>query len=79
MGATIAGLEQRGLVVREPDPVDGRRFILGLSPAGGAAIGSGRSAIVDRVAVVLAASFTREEIATLDAAARLLERLAELL
>jgi DNA-binding MarR family transcriptional regulator len=79
MGATIASLEQRDLVMRRPDSVDGRRSILSLTPAGQAAIGSGRSAIVDRVAVVLAESFTSEEIATLDAAARLIGRLAELL
>jgi DNA-binding MarR family transcriptional regulator len=79
MGATIASLERRGLVVRRPDSVDGRRSILSLNPAGRAAISSGRSAIADRVAVVLAESFTSTEIATLDAAARLIERLAELL
>jgi DNA-binding MarR family transcriptional regulator len=79
MGATIASLEQRGLIVRRPDSVDGRRSILNLTKAGQAAIGSGRSALVDQVAVVLAESFTSEEIATLDAAARLIERLAELL
>jgi DNA-binding MarR family transcriptional regulator len=79
MGATIASLEQRDLVARQPDPVDGRRSILSLTAAGQAAVGSGRSAVVDQVAVVLAESFTREEIETLDAAARLLERLAELL
>jgi DNA-binding MarR family transcriptional regulator len=79
MGATIAGLEQRDLVARRPDPLDGRRSILSLTPAGQAAVGSGRSAFVDRLAVVLDESFTREEIATLDAAARLIERLAELL
>ena len=79
MGATIASLEQRELVERRPDSVDGRRSILSLTPAGQAAIGSGRSAVVDQVAVVLGESFTREEIATLDEAARLLERLAELM
>jgi DNA-binding MarR family transcriptional regulator len=79
MGATIAGLEQRDLVMRQPDSVDGRRSIVSLTPAGQAAIRSGRSAIVDQIAVVLAESFTSEEIATLDAAARLIERLAELL
>ena len=79
MGATIAGLEQRDLVMRRPDTVDGRRSILSLTPAGQAAISSGRSAVVDRIADALAASFTSEEIAALDAAARLLERLAELL
>jgi DNA-binding MarR family transcriptional regulator len=77
MGSTIASLEQRELVLRRPDSADARRAILSLTPAGLAAIRSGRSELVDRVAVALAASFTAEEIATLDAAARLIERLAE--
>ena len=79
MGATVAGLEKRDLVVRQPDSVDGRRMILSLTPAGQAAVTSGRSVIVDRIAGALAESFTDEEIAALDTAARLLERLAELL
>jgi hypothetical protein len=37
------------------------------------------SQAMGRVAIVLAESFTSEEIATLDAATRLIERLAELL
>ena len=79
MGATVAALEKRDLVVRQPDSVDGRRMILSLTPAGQAAVTSGRSVIVDRIAGALAESFTDEEIAALDTAARLLERLAELL
>lgn len=79
MGATIASLEQRGLVTRRPDAGDGRRSIVSLTPAGRTAVGSGRSAVADQVAVALGKSFTRKEIATLDAAARLIERLAELL
>jgi DNA-binding MarR family transcriptional regulator len=79
MGATIASLEQRDLVMRRPDSVDGRRSIVSLTPAGRTAVGSGRNAVVDQVAVALSTSFTRKEIATLDAAARLIERLAELL
>jgi DNA-binding MarR family transcriptional regulator len=79
MGVTVASLEERALVMRQPDPADGRRSILSLTPAGQAVLGSGRSAVVDKVAIVLAASFTTEEIATLDAAAGLIERLAELL
>jgi DNA-binding MarR family transcriptional regulator len=79
MGATVASLERRDLVIRRPDAADGRRSILNLTPVGRDAIGSGRSAIADKVAGVLAESFTTEEIATLDAAARLIERLAELL
>jgi DNA-binding MarR family transcriptional regulator len=79
MGATIASLEQSGLVTRAPDAADGRRSILSLTPPGWAAVSRGRSSIADRVAGVLAASFTAEEIATLDTAAGLLERLADLL
>jgi DNA-binding MarR family transcriptional regulator len=79
MGTTVASLERLGLVSRRPDAADGRRSILDLTPTGEAAIRSGRSAIVDRVSDVLAESFTAEEIATLDAAARLVERLASLL
>ncbi|KIF71619.1 hypothetical protein HY68_28560 [Streptomyces sp. AcH 505] len=79
MGATVAGLERRGLVVREPDANDGRRSILTLTPAGRTAIRSGRSAIVDKMVVALDESFTREEIAALDEAALLIERLADLL
>jgi DNA-binding MarR family transcriptional regulator len=79
MGATIASLEQLNLIVRQPDPTDRRRAILTLTPAGRAVIGSGRNRIVDQVAIVLAERFSAEEIATLDAAARLIERIAELL
>jgi DNA-binding MarR family transcriptional regulator len=79
MGATIASLERRGLVVREPDASDGRRSILQLTADGRSAIGSGRSAIADRIAAVLGEWFTEEEIATLDAAAVLIERLTDLL
>ncbi|MCW2933875.1 MAG: transcriptional regulator, MarR family [Actinomycetia bacterium] len=79
MGATIASLEQRGLVARTPDAADGRRSILTLTPVGQTAIHSGRSAIVDRMAAALEESFTKEERAVLEAAAPLIERLAELL
>lgn len=78
MGATVASLERRGLVAREPDAGDRRRSILTLTADGRNAVGSGRSALVDRIAAVLDASFTDEEIATLDAAALLMQRLADL-
>lgn len=79
MGATVASLEKQGLVVRSPDPDDRRRSLLTLSDAGRDALHSGRDAIHDRMAVALGASFTDEEVATLAAAAPLLERLAGLL
>src|SRR6202453_418757 len=34
MGATLAGLEERGLVERQPDPGDGRNVLMSLTPAG---------------------------------------------
>ena len=54
MGATIASLEQRGLVARSADAADARRSILSLTPAGTDAIHSGRSALSDKIAAALA-------------------------
>ena len=79
MGATIASLEQRGLVARGADVSDGRRSILNLTPSGRDAVHSGRSALSDKIAAALAESFTPGEIAILDAAAPLIERLSDLL
>ena len=79
MGATVASLEQGGLVARSPDPADARRSILTLTQEGRTAIQSGRSALADRVAAALEKSFTADEIAVLRAAAPLIERLSDLL
>jgi DNA-binding MarR family transcriptional regulator len=79
MGATIASLERRGLVVRGSDDADARRSVLALTPAGRTAIHSGRSALVDLVTAALEGSFTADEVALLDAATPLIERLADLL
>jgi DNA-binding MarR family transcriptional regulator len=79
MGATIASLEDLGLVARSADPADGRRSILSLTPEGLAAIRSGRNALVDRITAVLEESFTAQETEVLAAAAPLIQRLADLL
>jgi DNA-binding MarR family transcriptional regulator len=79
MGATIASLEDLGLVARSADPADGRRSILSLSPEGLSAIRSGRNALVDRITAVLEESFTAAETEVLAAAAPLIQRLADLL
>ena len=79
MGVTVASLERRGLVARGADASDGRRSILSLTPSGRAAVHAGRSALSDKIAAALAKSFTPEEIAVLDAAAPLIERLSDLL
>jgi DNA-binding MarR family transcriptional regulator len=79
MGATIASLEDLGLVARSADPADGRRSILSLTTEGLAAVRSGRNALVDRITAVLEESFTAEETEVLAAAAPLIQRLADLL
>jgi len=78
MGATVAALEKHCFVARAADPADKRRSLFTITDAGRAALHSGRDAISDRMAAALGESFTDEEVATLAAAAPLLERLAQL-
>ncbi|MGW3513326.1 MarR family winged helix-turn-helix transcriptional regulator [Streptomyces sp. NPDC000994] len=77
MGSTVASLEKHGLVTRSPDPNDRRRSLLTVSGAGSDVLHSSRDAISDRMAVALGEWFTDDEVATLAAAAPLLERLAQ--
>ena len=77
MGATLAGLEARGLVARHPDPQDGRRVVLSLTEAGHRVLQDKRNARTQRLAAALSARFTADEIRQLAAAAPLLERLAQ--
>ncbi|MFG1929724.1 MarR family winged helix-turn-helix transcriptional regulator [Mycobacterium sp. NPDC048908] len=75
MGATLAHLEARGLVKRQPDPDDGRRILLSLSAAGRRVLNRRRSARVEQLANGLA-DFTPTELEQLAVAAPLIERLA---
>ena len=77
MGATLAGLEARGLVQRQPDPEDGRRAVLSLTEAGEQVLRDKRSARVAQLAQALSNGFTPAELRQLRAAAPLLERLAQ--
>ena len=77
MGATLAGLEARGLVQRHPDPEDGRRAVLSLTEAGEQVLRDKRSARVAQLAQALSNGFTPAELRQLHAAAPLLERLAQ--
>jgi DNA-binding MarR family transcriptional regulator len=77
MGATVAALEERGLVGRSPDPDDGRRLILSLSVQGRALLQRRRSARSELLSAALESSFSRAEVRQLQAAAPLIERLAE--
>jgi DNA-binding MarR family transcriptional regulator len=77
MGATLAGLESRGLVERSPDPVDGRRAVLSLTGNGLRVLRDKRNARTEQLAEVLSSGFTATELGRLMAAAPLIERLAQ--
>jgi DNA-binding MarR family transcriptional regulator len=77
MGVTIAALEARGLVEREKDAEDGRRILLRLTDAGREVMDARRDARTGTIVRLLAERFDDDELATLAAAAPLLERLAE--
>ena len=77
MAATLAGLEERGLVSRSPDAADGRRVVMTVTDAGRKMLADRRSEIVRRMSAVLEADFTPEERRVLIAALPLLDRIAE--
>jgi DNA-binding MarR family transcriptional regulator len=77
MGATLAGLESRGLIERRPDPQDGRRVVLSVTKAGKQRRRTRTDARTEQLAHALSTGFTQAEIKQLLAAAPLLERLAQ--
>ena len=77
MGATLAGLEERGLVERQPDPGDGRKVVMSLTAAGRRALEQRRATGTHAMARALATGFTAAEIEQLRAAGPLFERLAQ--
>ena len=77
MGATLAALETRGMVMRNPDPQDGRRVILSITDAGQGVLRDRRNARTERLAQALSSGFTHSELEQLMATAPLLERLAQ--
>jgi DNA-binding MarR family transcriptional regulator len=76
MGATVIGLEARGLVRRAADPGDGRRFIVSLTREGDEVLRRRRQARNEVLAHALATGFSQEELLELKAATPLLERIA---
>ena len=77
MGATLGALEERGLVARRPDPLDGRRVVLSVTPGGKRLLKDKRSARSKLLAQVLSSEFTTAEIAHLQAASTLIVRLGQ--
>ncbi|SNY49986.1 MarR family winged helix-turn-helix transcriptional regulator [Paractinoplanes atraurantiacus] len=77
MAATIAAIEQAGLITRTPDPADGRKQLISLSDLGRERIGVSRQAREEWMARALADDFTEDERQTIIAALALLDRLAD--
>jgi DNA-binding MarR family transcriptional regulator len=77
MGATLAGLEARGLVARRADPDDGRRALVTPTKAGLQALRNVRNARTEVLAQALSNGFTDAELKLLMAAAPVIERLAQ--
>jgi DNA-binding MarR family transcriptional regulator len=75
MTRLVAALEADGLVVREPDPRDGRGILVRATAAGRQLLEEGRTRRTSALVRQLAALDT-EELATLCDAAAILERLA---
>ncbi|WP_261556059.1 MarR family winged helix-turn-helix transcriptional regulator [Frankia tisae] len=77
MAATMAALEKQGLVRREDDPGDGRRQLLFLTPAGRAYAQGARASREEWLARTLAQRLTEDELAVVNEAMVLLERIVE--
>ncbi|MCI3279366.1 MarR family winged helix-turn-helix transcriptional regulator [Streptomyces cylindrosporus] len=75
MTATVAALAARGLVVRTPDPEDGRRLLITLTPEGRRRVHEGRQARAEWLATRLQEECTQEELQAVIAAMSVLERL----
>lgn len=75
MAATLAALEQHGLVGRRPDPEDGRRQVVSLTEAGLAHVANSRQARQEWLTRAMAEHYTESERATVLEALALLDRL----
>lgn len=75
ISVTLAALEKRGLVQRQPDPHDGRRVVMSLTKTGRGVLHHDRDARARQFTKVLAAKFSPAELRLLARVAPLIERL----
>ncbi|MER8185959.1 MarR family transcriptional regulator [Kitasatospora sp. NPDC094015] len=75
MTSTVAALATLGLVDRRPDPADGRRLLIALTPEGQRRVEEGRQARQEWLAGRLQQRCTEDERRTVIAAMAVLERL----
>lgn len=77
MGATVAGMQAAGLLHGEPDPGDGRRTLLSLTPLAREKIRSTRAAREDWLFHVIRERYSASEQDTLARGIALLKRLVD--
>ncbi len=77
MAQTVADLEADGLVVRRPDPSDGRRMLVELTPAGADALEADRRQREGWLARTIAEELSEAEQRLLHSAIGLLRRIAD--
>ena len=77
MAATVAALASAGLVSRTPDPGDGRRVLIALTPAGREALAADRRIREGWLADAIRRDLSTKERRTLADATTLLARIAE--
>src|SRR5580693_8519582 len=65
MGVTVAALEERGLIERSRDPLDGRRVVLSITEAGRQVVNDKRGARTALMAAALRDGFTEIELGQL--------------
>jgi DNA-binding MarR family transcriptional regulator len=74
MAATLAALDQQGLIRRDPDPEDGRRQVVTLTGPGRERVGGTRSAGAEWLVRAMHERFTEAERRTVLEAVALLDR-----
>jgi DNA-binding MarR family transcriptional regulator len=77
MAATLAALDQHGLIRRSPDPEDGRRQLVSLTEAGRERVEDNRQVREEWLARAFEDRYTEQERRTIVDALTLLERLSE--
>ena len=75
MAATLAALDEYGLLQRAADPADGRRQLISLAPAGLARLEGDRQAREEWLARSIREQFSDGEVGTITEALTLLDRL----
>ncbi|WP_029371340.1 MarR family transcriptional regulator [Mycobacterium sp. UM_WWY] len=76
MATIVAALEERGMVTREPDPSDGRRQLITLTPNAIGELDGSRQLRDQWLAEVLQDTYTAEELDLIDQALVLLGRIS---